>query len=190
VTSRRAVSRRRVLTAAVGGSAIAITASCGVPEALRKPPGLSASVRTLRASITAEQALVDSYRTVIRRYPQLSALLNSFLSQHRQHLAQLQSRLIVPPHVTMSPVPSPAETGPAGPASPAPASASSAGAAVALLVKAEQNAAAAQLGRLSNVPPSLAQLLASIAASEATHAVALSPQTGSSQTGSSPTGSG
>ena len=174
MTSRRVVSRRRVLTTAVAGSAIAATASCGVPEALRKPPGLSASVRKLRASITAEQGLVDSYHAVIRRYPQLSALLNSFLGQHQQHLAQLQGRLIVPPHVTMSPVPSPAE---AGPASAAPASASSAGAAVALLVKAEQNAAAAQLGRLSRVPPSLAQLLASIAASEATHAAALSGST-------------
>src|SRR6202042_370534 len=116
----------------------AATASCGVPEALRKPPGLTASVRTLRASITAEQALVDSYHDVVRKYPQLSAMLNSFLGQHQQHLAQLRGRLIVPPHVTMSPVPSPA------PASPAPASASSAGDAVRLLVRAEQLAAAAQ----------------------------------------------
>jgi hypothetical protein len=172
VTSWRAVSRRRVLTSAAVLLPLAATASCGVPEALRKPPGLTASVRTLRASITAEQALVDSYHDVVRRYPQLSAMLNSFLGQHQQHLAQLRGRLIVPPHVTMSPVPSPA------PASPAPASASSAEAAVALLVKAEQNAAAAQLGRLDGTPSSLAQLLASIAASEATHAAALSAQTG------------
>lgn len=167
-----AVSRRRVLTAVAGGSALAVTASCGVPDGLKRPPGLSASVRTLRAAITAEQALVDSYSQVIRRYPQLSARLNSFLSQHQEHLAQLKGRLIVPPHVTMSPVPSPA----ASAASPAPASANSASAAVALLVRAEQNAAAGQLGRLTGAPPSLAQLLASIAASEATHAVALAGQ--------------
>jgi hypothetical protein len=167
VTSWRAVSRRRVLTAAAVMLPLAATASCGVPEALRKPPGLSASVRTLRASITAEQALVDDYRTVIRRYPELSGRLDSFLGQHQQHLTQLQSRLIVPPHVTMSPVPSPAATG-------GPGAAGTADAAVALLVKAEQNAAAAQLGRLDGAPASLAQLLASIAASEATHAVALS----------------
>ena len=55
MTSWRAVSRRRVLTTVLGSSALAVTA-CGVPEALKKPPGLSASVRTLRASITAEQA--------------------------------------------------------------------------------------------------------------------------------------
>ena len=97
MTSWRAVSRRRVLTAGAVMLPLAATASCGVPEALRKPPGLSASVRTLRASITAEQALVDDYRTVIRRYPQLSGRLDSFLSQHQQHLTQLQSRLIVPP---------------------------------------------------------------------------------------------
>ena len=45
--------------------------------------------------------------------------------------------------------------------------------AVGRLVRAEQTAAAAQLGRLKGTPPALAQLLASIAASEATHAVAL-----------------
>jgi len=173
VTSWRAVSRRRVLTGAIV-LPLAATASCGVPEALRKPPGLSASVQTLRASITAEQGLVDDYRAVIRRYPQLSGRLDSFLSQHQQHLAQLQGRLVVPPHVTMTPVPSPSPSssgaGPAGPAGAATATA-----AVARLVKVEQNAAAAQLGRLAGAPASLAQLLASIAASEATHAVALGP---------------
>jgi len=168
VTSWRAVSRRRVLTAGAIVLPLAATVSCGVPEALRKPPGLSASVQTLRSSITAEQALVDDYRAVLRRYPQLSGRLDSFLSQHQQHLVQLQGRLVVPPHVTMTPVPSPS---PAGPASPG--AAGTADAAVALLVKAEQNAAAAQLSRLDGAPASLAQLLASIAASEATHAVAL-----------------
>ena len=168
VTSWRAVSRRRVLTASAIVLPLAATASCGVPEALRKPPGLSASVRTLRASITAEQALVDDYQAVIRRYPQLSGRLDSFLSQHQQHLAQLRGRLVVPPHVTMTPIPSPPAQGPHSPSS-----ASSADAAVALLVRAEQNAAAAQLDRLDGTPAALAQLLASIAASEATHAVAL-----------------
>ena len=168
VTSWRAVSRRRVLTASAIVLPLAATASCGVPEALRKPPGLSASVRTLRASITAEQALVDDYQAVIRRYAQLSGRLDSFLSQHQQHLAQLHGRLVVPPHVTMTPIPSPPAQGPASPAA-----GGSTDAAVARLVKAEQNAAAAQLGRLNGAPASLAQLLASIAASEATHAVAL-----------------
>jgi hypothetical protein len=162
VTSWRAVSRRRVLTTVLGSSALAVTA-CGVPEALKKPPGLSASVRALRASITAEQGLVDSYHDVIRRFPQLSGRLNSFLAQHEQHLAQLRGRLVVPPHVTMSPIPSPAATSPA----------TSAEAAVESLVRAEQTAAATQLSRLKGAPPALAQLLASIAASEATHAVAL-----------------
>src|ERR1700761_3649958 len=134
VTSWRAVSRRRVLTTVLGSSALAVTA-CGVPAALKKPPGLSASVRTLRVSITAEQALVDSYHDVVRRFPQLSGRLNSFLTQHEQHLAQLRGRLVVPPHVTMSPVPSPSA------AAPAPASATDA---VALLIRAEQTAAAGQ----------------------------------------------
>jgi hypothetical protein len=168
VTSRRVVSRRRVLAAGAVALPLAATASCGVPAALRKPPGLSASVQTLRASITAEQALVDDYQAVIRRYPQLSGRLDSFLSQHRQHLAQLQGRLVVPPHVTMSPVPSPPAPGPSSPSA-----AGSAGAAVTRLIKAEQDAAAEQMARLNGAPAALAQLLASIAASEATHAVAL-----------------
>ena len=156
-----------MLTVMVGSSALAVTA-CQEPAALRKPPGLSASVRTLRASITAEQGLVDSYHDVIRRFPQLSGRLNSFLVQHEQHLAQLRGRLVVPPHVTMSPIPSPAAS------SLAAASARSPEDAIGRLVRAEQTAAAAQLGRLQGAPPALAQLLASIAASEATHAAALS----------------
>ena len=90
-------------------------------------------------------------------------------TQHDDHLAQLRGRLIIPPHVTATPPPSP---------SPAPTSRpASTRAAIALLADAERGAAAAQLGRLGTATPSLAQLLASIAASEATHAVALSALT-------------
>jgi hypothetical protein len=168
VTERRAAarafSRRRMLAVATMMLPVAVTASCGVPDLLAPPPGPSPSVRTLRAAITAEQALVEAYRRVLDTYPALTASLHPFLAQHEDHLAELKSRLIIPPHVKATPLPTPRAASP-------PASAR---AAVTMLGDAERAAAAAQLGRLAAATPSLAQLLASIAASEATHAVALS----------------
>ena len=160
----RAFSRRRMLAVATMMLPVAATASCGVPDLLAPPPGPSPSVRTLRAAITAEQALVNAYGRVLDTYPALTASLHPFLAQHEDHLAELKSRLVIPPHVKATPLPTPR-------AASTPASAR---AAVTMLGDAERAAAAAQLGRLAAATPSLAQLLASIAASEATHAVALS----------------
>lgn len=171
-----AVPRRRVLAAATMMLPLAATASCSVPDLLAPPPGPSVSVRTLTAAIAAEESLVHTYQQVIARQPDLGAQLHPFLTQHQDHLAQLKNRLVVPPHVR-TPSAAPATS---GPPSPAPTSAS---AALTLLGQAEQSAAAAQLERLGRVPPSLAQLLASIAASEVTHAVALSGLTGANQGG-------
>ena len=161
----RAFSRRRLLTVSAVMLSVTATAACGSPDLLAPPPGPSPSVRTLRASITAEQSLVDAYHRVLSAYPALTAMLRPFLSQHDEHLARLKSRLIIPPHVKATPLPTPSA------AAGLPASTR---AAVTMLGEAERAAAAAQLGRLATATPSLAQLLASIAASEATHAVALS----------------
>ena len=169
LAATRVLSRRRMLAMSAMAVPVATTASCGVPDLLAPPPGPSPSVRTLRAAITAEQSLVDAYAHVAAAYPELAATLRPFRTQHDNHLAQLRGRLIVPPHVTATAPPSP---------SPAPTSRpASTRAAIALLADAERGAAAAQLGRLGTATPSLAQLLASIAASEATHAVALSALT-------------
>lgn len=170
LATARPLSRRRVLAASTVLAPLAAVASCGVPNPLAGPPGPSPDVRTLRASIAAEQSLVDVYRSVLAAHPALSASLDTFLTQHEDHLSQLRSRLIVPPHVSASPSASPSPSASA-PASPPPASAS---AAITALGAAERSAAATQLRRLGTTDPSLAQLLASIAASEATHAVALS----------------
>jgi len=86
--------------------------------------------------------------------------LEPMLAEHRAHLAQLRSRLVVPADAS----PSPSERAPTAPAAPA-----DPGAAAAYLRAAEQAAAAAMLDRLPHAPASLAQLLASISASEATH---------------------
>jgi hypothetical protein len=164
----RTLSRRRLLAASTTMLPLLAAVSCGVPDPLAGPPSPSRDVRTLRASISAEQALADAYRKVLGMHPGLSASLRPFLTQHEDHLAQLQSRLIVPPHAAASPSASPSAS---ASVPPPPASA---GAAVLLLGNAERGAAAAQVRRLASATPSLAQLLASIAASEATHAVALS----------------
>jgi predicted small lipoprotein YifL len=164
----RPLSRRRVLAAATALAPVTALASCGVPNPLAGPPGPSPDVRTLRASISTEQSLIDAYRGVLAAFPALSGSLRTFLSQHEEHLGQLNGRLIVPPHVSASPSPSPSAPATAG---PPPASPS---AAIATLGAAERDAAAAQVGRLGTTEASLAQLLASIAASEATHAAVLS----------------
>jgi predicted small lipoprotein YifL len=168
LSTARPLSRRRVLTASTVLAPVAAVASCGMPNPLAGPPGPSPDVRTLRAAISTEQSLVDAYRRALGAHPALSASLRTFLTHHEGHLHQLRSRLVVPPHVAASASASPSAS---APASPPPASAS---AAIAALGGAEGGAAAAQLRRLATTTPSLAQLLASIAASEATHAVALS----------------
>jgi hypothetical protein len=166
LATARPLSRRRVLAVSTALAPLAAVASCSVPNPLAGPPGPSPDVRTLRASISTEQSLVDAYRSALAAHPALGASLRTFLTQHEDHLNQLRSRLIVPPHVAASPSASPSRSAP-----PSPASAS---ATIIALGAAERGAAATQLRRLGTTEPSLAQLLASIAASEATHAVALS----------------
>ena len=90
----------------------------------------------------------------------LAAALEPVLAEHRAHLAQLRSRLIVPAGAA----PLPSERAPVAPAAPA-----APGAAVTFLRAAEEAAATALLDRLPQAPASLAQLFASISASEATH---------------------
>jgi hypothetical protein len=168
LATARPLSRRRVLAAATALAPVTALASCGVPNPLAGPPGPSPDVRTLRASISTEESLVGAYRSLLAAFPALSGSLRVFLSQHEEHLSQLHGRLIVPPHVSVSPSPSPPASAPpsAPPASPS--------AAITALAAAERDAAAAQVGRLGTTEASLAQLLASIAASEATHAAVLS----------------
>jgi hypothetical protein len=88
-----------------------------------------------------------------------AGLVEGLLAQHRQHLGQLQARLVLPAR-------------PAASASPS-ASTSPGRVTIARLRAAERASAADLVRRLVTEPPALAQLLASIAASDATHVVAL-----------------
>jgi len=135
------------------------------PDPLAGPPSPAPDVLTLQAVIAAEQALIRLYQAAVGTSARATVRehgLEALLTQHQSHLTQLRSRLILP---------SPAASAPASPA--ATASGTPAGVSIARLRAAERASAASLLRRLATVQPSLAQLFASIAASDATHAMVL-----------------
>jgi hypothetical protein len=165
-------TRRGVLAAAASLPLLAVSGCKGV-GALAPPPRPAPDVGVLRAAIAAEEAMIARYGTAIRRFPGLATTLTGLRAEHRLHLAELRTQLVIPagsPYRSgfTSPAPRPA-------GSPGAASALPAGQAAALdfLQTAEDSAAAALLRGLAAVPPSLAQLLASVAASETTHVAVL-----------------
>ena len=140
------------------------------PDPLAGRPPLGHDVLTLQAVIAAEENMIDLYRTATSgdspiRGASRARTLRSLLAQHEQHLVRLKARLVVPPG--MSPSPSPSS---GGRPTPSPRSAR---VSVAQLRAAERASAADLVQRLATAPPALAQLLASIAASDATHVTAL-----------------
>ena len=148
------------------------TAGCRSSDAFAGPnplagrPALSPDVITLQAVIAAEQAMIKLYQAAVNA--NLAAtdrlrVLEGLLAQHRQHLGQLQASLVLP---SGSPG-SRASLGASPGAAPTQVT-------IARLRAAERASAADLVRRLVTVQPALAQLFASIAASDATHAVALS----------------
>jgi hypothetical protein len=174
------VPRRRILLASATTLPLLLaTAGCrssdvfAGPDPLAGRPPLGHDVLTLQTVIAAEENLIYLYQGAINgdsgtatREPQQarSRMLRPLLAQHEQHLAQLRARLIEPPGRTDQ------TTGPAANAagSPGPARVTTA-----QLRAAERASAAGLVQRLTTVEPALAQLFASIAASDATHATAL-----------------
>lgn len=158
-------SRRAVLAASAAAVPLLVSACRGV-QVLGRPPPPAPDVRLLRAAIAAERLMISRYHVAVSSStanPAAAARLRSLASEHEQHLAALNSRLIVPPGSAES---TPPAISPAASAAALPASL--AGALTALA--ADERAAAQRLAaQLLTAPPSLAQLLASISASEATH---------------------
>jgi len=164
--------RRRLLAASAAALPVLLAASgCrssdafAGPDPLAGPPSVAPDVLTLQAVITAEQALIRLYQAAIATSTRATVRehgLEALLTQHQSHLTRLRSRLILP-----APAP-PAAASPA-----ATASRTSAAVSVAQLGEAERASAASLLRRLATVQPGLAQLFASIAASDATHAMVL-----------------
>jgi len=165
------VPRRRVLLASAAALPLLLgAAGCRSsdvftgPDPLAGRPPLGHDVLTLQAVITAEENMIDLYQLAISGDPGTTRAqtLRSLLAQHQQHLVQLKARLIVPPGASASPSPSSA--------SPFPRAST---VSITRLRAAERASAADLVRRLATAPPALAQLLASIAASDATHATAL-----------------
>jgi hypothetical protein len=176
--------RRRVLAASAAAVPVLLaTAGCRSSDAFAGPdplagrPALSPDVVTLQAVIAAEQAMIKLYQAAVDS--NLAAalpttgptagpaagradVLEGLLAQHRQHLGQLQARLVLP---AGSPS---AQASPSASARAVPVRVT-----IARLRAAERASAVYLVGRLVTVPPALAQLFASIAASDATHVVAL-----------------
>ena len=174
------VPRRRILLASATTLPLLLaTAGCrssdvfAGPDPLAGRPPLGHDVLTLQTVIAAEENLIHLYRGALNgdsgtatREPQQarSRMLRPLLAQHEQHLAQLRARLIEPPGGTDQTT---------GPAASAAASPGPARVTTAQLRAAERASAAGLVQRLATVEPALAQLFASIAASDATHATAL-----------------
>jgi hypothetical protein len=137
------------------------------PDPLAGRPPLGHDVLTLQAVIAAEENMIDLYQLAISGDSETTRLptLRSLLAQHQQHLVQLKARLIpggsggngFPPGA-----------GGSGGSSPRANTVS-----ITRLRAAERASAAGLVRRLATAPPALAQLLASIAASDATHVTAL-----------------
>jgi hypothetical protein len=156
------VSRRSLLVAA-SAALPALLAGCKGVQALGTPPPPPREIRVLRAAIRAEELMVDRYSAALKRLPasggSLLAAVRAIQTEHAAHLGQLRSRLIEP---AGAPTPSP-------PRAPVIAVGSSPSNVLGGLELAEQAASNRLLEQLAVLPPGLAQLFASIAASEATH---------------------
>lgn len=164
-------NRRAVVVAAA--TLPLLIAGCKGAQALGSPPGPAPDVARLRAAILAEQDMVASYQAALRRpggsRGAARATLADVLAQHQDHLSQLRIRLIPgsplasgsgalrPPRaaaLTPGPRPSPRHV-------------------LGELARAERAASDRLLSQVPEVPAALAQLFASISASEATHVAAL-----------------
>ena len=134
------------------------------PDPLAGRPSLSPDVITLQEVIAAEHTMIKLYQAAVDGGPATDQArgVEGLLAQHRQHLGLLQARLVLP-----SGTPTATPSGASGGAV--------AGLVTIARLRAAERASAANLvRRLVTVQPALAQLFASIAASDATHAVALS----------------
>jgi hypothetical protein len=152
-----------MLAASAAAVPLLVSACRGV-QVLGTPPPVQPDVRLLRSAIASERLMVSRYRAVVAQagsagHPAV-ATLTPILAEHEQHLAQLSASLVVPAGSASRLPPA------AGASAPLPTGLA---AGLLMLETAEQNASNTLAGQLLRVPPSLAQLMASISASEATH---------------------
>jgi hypothetical protein len=163
------LSRRQLLAASPTTLPLILALSaCKGPAVLSGPPPVSDQTTMLLHAVTVEQNLIWVYGKTTAVYSSLGPTLLPILAEHQAHLAQLRERVIEPPgrHVP-------------DPVTDRSSVAATKEAALGRLRAAEKAAMATLMSRLGGASPSLAQLYASIAASEATHVSALTDQIGS-----------
>ncbi len=174
------VPRRRILLASATALPLLLaTAGCrssslfAGPDPLAGRPPLGHNVLTLQAVIASEENMINLYRAAINGDSGTTAqsrTLGPLLAQHEQHLAQLRARLVEPTGTLATPSQTtrPSVSAGGGSASTGPIRVTTA------QLRAAEHASAADLvQQLAAVEPALAQLFASIAASDATHVTAL-----------------
>jgi hypothetical protein len=161
---------RRLLIAAVAAGSLGLAGCKGI-TALGPVPQLSPSVLALERAIAAEEALSGRYQLALSQLSRSPGtarrqrLLSTIHHDHLSHLRQLRTALVVPAGYAKSKLHTSQRSAPALPGGPS--------ATLAALAADERAAAARLTAELLDAPPSLAQLLASIAASEAAHVVFL-----------------
>jgi len=168
-------TRRLVLAAAAGSLTLA---GCTGVKVLGPVPTPGADVVALERAIAAEELMVARYASAVSALTGSAAtgtqsasapiramtVVPAIHAEHEAHLAELRSRLLLPARLaTARPRPSP---------TPAPLPAGWRNI-MAALAAAETAASDRLIGWVSVAPPGLAQLMASIAASEAAHVVLL-----------------
>jgi len=162
------LSRRQLLAASPATLPLFLALSaCKGPAVLSAPSAVSPQTQMLLHAVTAEQNLIWIYNKAMTAYSGLVPALAPLRAEHEAHLAQLRAQVIEPPGKR---VPTTVTARP-------PIGATQA-AALAQLRAAEQAAVKTLMSRLNGASPSLAQLYASIAASEATHVSVLSARVG------------
>jgi hypothetical protein len=162
------LSRRQLLAASPTTLSLFLALSaCKGPAVLSAPPSVSPQAQTLLRAVTAEQNLIWIYNKAIAAYSGLAPTLAPLRAEHEAHLVQLRARVIEP---TGKPVPDAVTVKPALGATK--------DAALVQLRAAEQAAVTTMMSRLNGASPSLEQLYASIAASEATHVSVLNARVG------------
>lgn len=166
-------TRRLTLAALVTGSLT--LAGCKGIAVLGPVPKPSTDVVSLERAIAAEELMVARYQAVLSSGTarHVSAAIRRVHAEHLAHLRQLRSRLILPPKPAASTLSASPGHSPSPPPLP-----HGRGRVLAALAAAENEASDRLIGWIPAVPPALAQLMASIAASEATHVVLLSHRPG------------
>jgi hypothetical protein len=175
-------TRRGVLAATAASLPLLALSGCKGIGALAAPPRPAPDVAVLRHAIAAEVLMIARYNTAIKGSASLAGTLAPLRAEHHLHLTALRARLIVPPGSAAASSQPPGHPAPSPRPSPVPAGAD---AAVSFLQDAEQAAAEALLRDLHLASPSLAQLMASVAASESTHVTVLAAAAGGTGPGSS-----